>query len=66
MATFDPDAPYAVVIGLPGAAYEQDGVFFDSAQNEVTPPADTELIELSSSRTGTKRLVTVAELGALL
>jgi hypothetical protein len=66
MADFDPDAPFATVVGLPGAAFEQEGVFFDSQLVEVTPPDDTEFVELASSRTGAVRLVTLAQLATLL
>lgn len=65
--TFDPDADAATVTGLPGVALEQDGAFFDSQLNYVAAAtADVQLIELKSGRTGTRRLVTLAQLATLL
>lgn len=64
---FDANAPRAAVTGLPGVALEQGGAFFDSAHTYVaSATADTELVELVSSRTGATRLVTLAQLAVLL
>jgi len=64
---FDAEADFAVVTGLPGVAFEQSDAYFDSATTYVaTPTADTELVELKSTRTGSLRLVSIADLKNLL
>jgi len=65
--TFDEEAGYADVVGLPGVAVVQNDAYFDSAHAYVaTPTADTELVVLKSSLTGDTRRVTLAELKTLV
>lgn len=56
----------AIVTGLPGVAFQEGGVYFDSAFNIVTPTADTLYVTLVSSRTGVRRQASLAELATLL
>lgn len=57
---------FATVVGLPGVAFEKDGVYYDSGLNQVSPSADVEFVVVRSGRTGKERLVTLAELATLL
>jgi len=59
-------ASYAFVTGLPGVAYEQGGTYYDINWIEVAAPTDVEFVELTSARTGTKRLVNLTDLATLL
>jgi len=64
---FDAEASYADVVGLPGVAVVQADAYFDSERTYVAAAtADTELVELRSSRTGSLRHVSLAELAVLL
>jgi hypothetical protein len=63
---FDAEVGHAQVIGLPGVAYSQDGVYYDNEGTEVTPEADVELVRVKNGRTGTVRLVTLEALALLL
>lgn len=65
--SYNSEDNHAIVVGLPGIAYVQDGTYYDSQGGEVaSAPADVELIRLRNLRTGTSRLVTLEALAVLL